>query len=172
MEWDDFVLLVINIVASAIPLSISIWADAFYQDQAEISIGSQVRMTIIYIKSSQCKIYMPIVNLIYLHSHFYRMYTREAEALKDNRRSTKRLLELYLAYGRHCIHCESRENCNLMDRRDVPSPRVTCPQCEKVTNGRQQPHQNISSSHPSLIDGRHHEISSPKNSNLTLQNEK
>ena len=115
---------------------------------------------------------MPIIIAINLNSHFYRMYTREAEAAKDNRRSTKRLLELYLAYGRHCIHCESRENCNLMDRGDVPSPRVTCPQCEKITNGRQQPHQNVSNSHPSLIDGRNHEISSPKNSNLTLQNEK
>ena len=51
MEWDDVVLLVINIVASAMPLSISIWADAFYQDQPEIPIGSQVRMNIVYIKS-------------------------------------------------------------------------------------------------------------------------
>ena len=51
MGWDDVVLLVINIVASAMPLSISIWADAFYQDQPEIPIGSQVRMNIVYIKS-------------------------------------------------------------------------------------------------------------------------
>ena len=50
---------------------------------------------------------MPTVILIYLNSHLYRIYTREAEALKDNMRSTKRLSELYLAYGRHCIHCES-----------------------------------------------------------------
>ena len=56
LEWDDVVLLVINIVGAAIPLSISIWADAFYQDQPEIPIGSQVRMNIVYIKSSQCKI--------------------------------------------------------------------------------------------------------------------
>ena len=55
MEWDDFVLIVINIVASAIPLSISIWADAFYQDQPEISVGPQVSMNIVYIKSSLCK---------------------------------------------------------------------------------------------------------------------
>ena len=115
---------------------------------------------------------MHIVVLIYPNSHFYRIYMRELEDTEDKRRSTRQLLELYLAYGRHCIHCESRENCNLMDRGDVPMPRVTCPQCEKVTNGRQQPHQNVSNSHPSLIDSRHHEISSPENSNLTLPNEK
>ena len=56
MEWDNFVLLVVFIVASAIPLSISICADAFYQDQPEIPIGSQVSMNIVYIKSSLCKI--------------------------------------------------------------------------------------------------------------------
>ena len=91
MEWDDFVLLVINIVASAIPLSICIWADAFYQDQTEISIGPQVSMNIVYIKSSLCKslIYMHIVVLIYPNSHFYRIYTREDKAAKDKRRSAK-----------------------------------------------------------------------------------
>ena len=97
---------------------------------------------------------------------------REVEDTEDKRRSTKRLLELYLAYGRHCIHSESCEYYKLMDGRDVPMPRITCPQCEKVTNGRQQYHQNVSNSHPSLIDSHHHEISSPKNSNLTLPNEK
>ena len=67
MEWDDFVLLVINIAASAIPLSISIWADAFYQDQPEISIGSQVSMNIVYIKSSLCKI--PVDIYAYYNYH-------------------------------------------------------------------------------------------------------
>ena len=71
MEWDDFVLLVINIVASAIPLSISIWADAFYQDQPEISVGPQVSMNIVYIKSSLCKMNeifcLPPVRFQYVH---------------------------------------------------------------------------------------------------------
>ena len=74
MEWDDFVLIVINIVASAIPLSISIWADAFYQDQPKNSIGSQVSMNIVYIKSSLCKM-NEIHRLVYLYNaKFYIAY--------------------------------------------------------------------------------------------------
>ena len=67
MEWDNFVLLVVFIVASAIPLSISIGADALYQDQPEIPIGSQVSMNIVYIKSSLCKI--PVDIYAYCNSH-------------------------------------------------------------------------------------------------------
>ena len=63
MKWDDAVLLVINIVGAAIPLSISIWADAFYQDQPEIPTGSQVRMNIVYIKPTPCKIPFDIVKI-------------------------------------------------------------------------------------------------------------
>ena len=116
-------------------------------------------------------IYMPSVIRICLNSHFYRIYTREAEAAKDNRRLTKRLSELYLAYGRHCIHCESCKFFKLMDWWYVPIPQITCSQCGKVPNGRQQLHLNLSNSHRSLIDSRHHGISSPINSYLTPPNE-
>ena len=48
---------------------------------------------------------------------------------------------------------------------------MTCPQCGEVLNGRQQFHQNLSYSHPSLIESHHHRMSSPKNSQLAIPNE-
>ena len=76
MEWADVVLLVINIAASAIPLTISIWADAFYEDQPEIPIGSQVRMNIVYSKSSLCKMneINPFDTYAYCNPHLSEFY--------------------------------------------------------------------------------------------------